>query len=1268
MKNVESDQLFEICQNIPDAVCIMGTDWIIRHWNRGAEAMFEYPADEIIGQSIVVIIPEDIARKEIEHCTSELNAKGKMPAYETVRIAKDGRIIPIEMTAIALKKDGAVNGYAAIMRDITERKRTEEALKLTQFSVDHASVSAFLVGRDARFLYVNEQACRTLGYTRQEMLSMAVYDLDPNFPSTAWDDHWKQLKEKGSLHFETLHRKKDATLIPVEVSANYVSFAGREYNWGFASDITGRRQAEQRLRARETQLSLIYDGVYDIIFVIGVEPFDRFRFISVNRRFLEATGLPESRVAGRLVEEVIPEPSYSLVLEKYKEAVRSGQSIQWEEVTVYPSGEKVGEVNVTPVFDARGACTQLIGTVHDVTELKRAQGNLQRAYEELEIKVRERTRDLARTNEELNVEITERRRAVDLIRKSKDLGDALNDINTVIHSTLDFEEVMKRVVKEAALAIKVESSAIGLIHDTTFQIRYVHNMAEHFAGWSVPLDQLTGVRSAAASGDTLAFNDAANDERLNLGFVHEWGIKSMLVSPLIIKKRMAGAIVFYSFSNPTVFEQEHIDFARKLGASISLALENADLYHALQESRALSESRLTQLRTIYETAPVGLCFIDRSMRYVSINRRLAEINGVPVEETVGRSIREIVADEAAARTIVALCNRAIETGMPIENVEVARKKDLIVLANYYPVRDHAGTVVGVNIVVQDITERKRAEEKVRASERLLKAHLNSIPDIAWLKDSESRFILVNEPFGKACGKEPDELVGKTDFDAWPRDLAEKYRADDFEVMKSRLQKRVEEPLAPIGGPVRLIETIKTPIYNEEGAVIGTAGIARDTTERKRMEEEIRHMALHDPLTGLPNRRMFLDILNLEIAQARRHKKKLAVLFLDLDRFKEINDTLGHDVGDRLLMHVAGRFRNTLRESDTVARIGGDEFNMVLADITRSDAVSEIALKIVNSLGSPIVLNGHELHISTSAGISIYPDDSEEVETLLRYADIAMYDAKEHGRNTFRFYNPSINIRSLERMKLESYLRQAVKRGELSVLYQPLIDIKSKKICYAEALVRWNHPDRGILDPKEFIPLAEETGFITKIDEWVLRTVCRQAKSWKNSGLQSFCVTVNLSARQFQSPGLVQLIASVLRETGMPPSCLDLEVTESTAMSNVERTAGQLRELRDMEIHISIDDFGTGYSSLNYLKKLPIERLKIDKSFVQDIARDPDDRAIISAVTSMARKMGIRTVAEGVETEEQLEFLRLSKCDEAQGFLFSRPVPAEQFRDLVTAGG
>ncbi len=1261
MTRSRADILEAICQNIPDGICMIDQDWIIRSWNRGAETMLGYSADEIIGVSIATIIPADIARREIEHCTGELERAGVMTAYRTLRVHKDGAVIPIELTAVAIR-NGTNTGYASIMRDITEskrledalttseanlrtifnstrdaiiihdlegniidindrmpelygltreqalhssipdlsapengpnrlrgiwdmtlagrssefewtarrpldgatfpvnvflrritlkrtdailavirdisdRKRAEEALKLTQFSVDHASIPVLLIERDARILYVNEQTCRTLGYTREEILAMTVHDIDPHFPAARWPAHWMELRTAGTLRFETEHRKKDGTLVPVDLTVNYVSFGGREYNWAFAVDISDR---------------------------------------------------------------------------------------------------------------------------------KRAEAELKQAYAVLEEKVRDRTRELAQTNEELRIEVGERRRAVEVIKRSQELSNTLNDLNAVIHSSLDFEEIMKQVVREATEALQVDASMIGIFEGEVFRVRYVHNLPDSFTSRTLTAKELRAMHHVAQAGEPLAFNDAFHDNRLNTVFTRQVGIRSLLVAPLFIKQKITGALTFYGLEHHIRFDDEHLSFARKLSTSVSLALENAQLYRELEESRRQTEAHLAELRNIYETAPVGLCFLDRNKRYVSINRRLAEINERPIEDHVGRSITDVINDRSAAETIDAICTRAIGSGLTIENVEIVRNREsgLTVLSNFYPVKDTAGRVIGLNIVVQDISVLKRTEDKLRASERLLTAMLNSIPDIAWLKDRDGRFIMVNEPFSMASGKRPELLIGKTDFDAWPRWLAERYVADDQAVMLSRETKRVEEPLAVKHGPERWIETIKTCIVNERDEVVGTAGISRDITDRKRMEEEIRHMAQHDSLTGLPNRRMFIDILNLEIAQARRHESKLAVLFLDLDRFKDVNDTLGHEAGDRLLKVVAFRLRRAIRESDTVARIGGDEFNVVLSDLGRAEDASAIARKIVESMARPFSIAGHDLQVTASIGISIFPDDGTKVDMLLRYADIAMYHAKESGRNGFRFYNPSINVLSLQRMKLAGYLAHAIRREELTMLYQPQIDIRSRAILHAEALVRWNHPDQGMLSPDQFIPLAQETGFITEIDDWVLRAVCRQVRAWKDQGLNSFCVSVNLSARRFQSADLVSVVSSAIAESGLPHVCLGLEVTESAIMNNVERTASQLQELRRMGIPISIDDFGTGYSSLSYLKKLPIDRLKIDKSFIRDIARDSDDRAIISAVTSMARKMGIRTVAEGVETEEQLSFLRESECDEAQGFLFSRPVTAEKFKEFV----
>jgi diguanylate cyclase (GGDEF)-like protein len=435
-------------------------------------------------------------------------------------------------------------------------------------------------------------------------------------------------------------------------------------------------------------------------------------------------------------------------------------------------------------------------------------------------------------------------------------------------------------------------------------------------------------------------------------------------------------------------------------------------------------------------------------------------------------------------------------------------------------------------------------------------------------------------------------------------------------------------------------------------------------ELKKMEEEVRHMAHHDPLTGLPNRRLFNSLLSLGFAQSRRHDTKLAVLFLDLDRFKDINDTLGHESGDQLLKEVAIRLKATVRASDTVARIGGDEFNIILPDVVRAEDISDVAQKIMESFRDTFMISGHEFNVTPSIGISIYPDDGHEMDALLKYADIAMYDAKKAGRNTYRFYNHEMNIRSTERIKLDSGLRLAIDRGDLYVHYQPIIDINTARIVCAEALVRWQHPDMGLLDAARFVSVAEETGFMSSIDEWVLTNVCSQVRTWKESGITPVPVTVNLSARLFQNPELASKVSHIIEETGIPPFCLHIEITESTAMTNIGRTAASIKELAEMGLNISIDNYGVGCSSLNYLKRLPVKRLKIDQSFIRDISTDSDDRDIINAVTAMAHKMDMKVVAEGVETEEQLSFLRRVGCDEMQGFLFSKPLTAGEFQKLI----
>ena len=422
--------------------------------------------------------------------------------------------------------------------------------------------------------------------------------------------------------------------------------------------------------------------------------------------------------------------------------------------------------------------------------------------------------------------------------------------------------------------------------------------------------------------------------------------------------------------------------------------------------------------------------------------------------------------------------------------------------------------------------------------------------------------------------------------------------------------------------------------------------------------EMEHLAYHDALTGLPNRPLFMDRLILALAQSSRSNQKLAVFFLDLDRFKDINDSLGHSTGDGLLKAVAERIRRCIREGDTVARFGGDEFTLLIPKIDQVEDAAKIAQKILETLKIPFSIADHELFLTTSIGISIHPGDGSDPETLVRNADTAMYRAKDQGRDNYQLYAPAMNARALERLALENMLRKALSHRELVLYYQPVADMKTKSVVGVEALIRWRHPEMGLVSPAHFIPVAETSGLIIPIGDWVLRTACRQTKLWQKRIDPDLTVAVNLSARQFQQPNLTEEIAEVLEETGLGAKYLELEITESNAMQNAENTIYTLRELKALGVRIAMDDFGTGYSSLSYLKRFPIDTLKLDQSFVREITTDASDAAIATAVIAMAHSLQLKVIGEGVETEEQFAFLHQQKCDYIQGYLFSPPLAVE----------
>jgi len=468
-------------------------------------------------------------------------------------------------------------------------------------------------------------------------------------------------------------------------------------------------------------------------------------------------------------------------------------------------------------------------------------------------------------------------------------------------------------------------------------------------------------------------------------------------------------------------------------------------------------------------------------------------------------------------------------------------------------------------------------------------------------------------------------------------------------------------------------------FDQNGKPLQMTGTVQDITDRKKAEEQIRTLAYYDTLTELPNRIMFKEHLSKALARARRRNTLVATLILDLDRFKRINDTLGHSVGDQLLREVARRLITCVRREDAlsrnnyddiganIARLGGDEFAIMLTDLESVQAAAKVARRTLETLCAPISLEAQEVFATASIGITIFPFDGDDVDTLLKNSDTAMYHAKSEGRNNYQYYTKSMNASAFENLALENSLRRALDRGEFELYYQPQVNIDSGEIVGVEALIRWQHPEMGTISPVQFIPLALETGLIVPMDEWGLRTACHQAKAWQDAGLRPLRVSVNLSSHQFRQRQLSQTIARILNETRLDPQYLDVELTESTIMQNPEDAVKTLHELKEMGTKISVDDFGTGYSSLSYLKRFPLDTLKIDRTFIKDITTDPDDEALTRAILAMSNSLKLKVIAEGVETKAQYEFLRANGCDEFQGYLFSRPVPAREISEMLRKG-
>ncbi|WP_431862257.1 sensor domain-containing protein [Azospirillum sp.] len=867
----------------------------------------------------------------------------------------------------------------------------------------------------------------------------------------------------------------------------------------------------------------------------------------------------------------------------------------------------------------------------------------------------------------------------------------------MIHGLLGLDGPGGAIVAAPSAPVESDLSLPSILQGTpvpTFVIDADHRVTH----WNRACEAIIGVRAAEILGTSDQWRAFYTEPRPTLADLIVDGITEETVARLYAGRWRASPLIEGAYEAEGWFEHfpggaRWLSFTaaplRGKDGRLLGAIETLQDITERKQAEEVKRERLARQRLdeIVEGSPVPTFVIDAEHRVTHWNRACEAVIGAPASALTGTRLQwqafyteerpvmaDLIIDGAGEAEIARHYPTKFRHSPFIEGAYEA--EDFFpkcpgggrwLAFTAAPLHDGEGRVIGAIETLQDVTERKRAEEAMRLYHRAVESANNGII-ITDVKALDHPVVYANPAFERMTGYPQVEAIGRN-----PRFLLGQDREQmELEAIKSAL--RQKRPGSAVlrnyrrDGTLFFNELFVSPVRDEAGEVTHTISVMTDITERKRYEEQLEHQANHDALTGLANRTLLMDRLEHSLACAQRYGQKPAVLFVDLDNFKTVNDTLGHNVGDHLVQAVAKRLVHCLREVDTVARLGGDEFVVVIQDAPEESDVTHVMRRIIEALGRPFTIDGSELFVTCSIGASMYPRDGEDVATLLKNADAAMYRAKEMGRGGFQFFTREINERVCERMVIERELHGAIARGELQVFYQPQLDVRTGAIVGAEALLRWTNPRLGSVSPGRFIPVAEESGLILQVGRWVLETACADSRRWIAEGWSNARMSVNLSARQFRQADLYAHIAELLQDAGLSNFILELELTESMVMQNPEQAIGTMRALKDIGLRLAIDDFGTGYSSLSHLRHFPLDILKVDQSFVRDITNHAEGEAIAAAVISIGHALGKKVVAEGVETDVQLDFLRGHGCDEYQGFLFSPAVPAERFRELLIRNG
>ena len=1265
-------------------------------------------SDEVVGREVIEVVGRDVYA--LYHAYVEAALGGERTGFER-QLATTGR------PAIWIRVDyypdrnaqGQVRGYLVTYSDVDHLRRLEieagQREHRLRLVTDSVGLPILYFDRHQKLRFANKPFADWIGAQADDLVGHALRDVLPSDALTEMHAYIERAFAGATVSYERHERKASGELRWVRVTLFPDREVGGRVGGAFAvfHDIDDDMRIRDAMRDQQQQLRLFADNIPGPIAYLDKS----LHYTFVNQAFANWVCKPQDEIYGKTPFEVMATDVASFLRPVLKRA-QAGEHVEYERIGQNANGQRRWmHGRIAPDLDAAGKVRGLYCTEYDIHDLKLTEQALAAREEQLRLFTDNIPEPVVYLDSDRRyVFVNEAFLRLYGLTREQVIGKRPDEV-LGIEASQALAPGRERVITEGE-AVTYERAVLDANGRTRWiRARCVPDLnfdgtvkGEYVVGHDITDLKIAQDALAARESQLRAIMDGVpapvayidREEHchyVNRTFLQYFGLTAAQVAELRLRD-VVGHGIYQSAQAmlSRALEGESTAFDRLVpGANgvrrwmtirvVPDAGPSGEVHgafvlmndiHGLKQAQEALRASEAELRLIMDNVPARVSYIDQDYRYRFLNRHNEEWLGVNRKELAGRKVHE-VAGEARFLQLQPLLDRVLDgesvsTELLLPQPSGEMKWESI---HYAPNRDSEGNVIGIYAVHTDVHDQKRNEDALRRANWMLSSHISNTPLAVLEWDPDLKLIRWSPQAQNIFGWSADEILGMALTDN------PMIHGDDVEAILGLVTKLMTglEPRATSltrnyrkNGDVIWCEWYHSGLLGDDGQVVSILSFVQDVSSRIQAEERLQYMATRDALTGLPNRLRLHERLTQAIAQARRNGRRVGVLFIDLDRFKNVNDTLGHRIGDELLKHVTQALSAALRETDLLARLGGDEFMVIVEDFDDPQVLGRIAQKLLDAIAQPFTIEEHDIYVTSSIGIAVYPDDSDDPDELLKHADVAMYRSKDLGRNTYQFLDANLAEHRLKQHTLETALRGALKDGILRLHYQPVVRITDRAIVGAEALLRWTDPEHGVVPPTVFIPLAEESGLIHALGEWVLRTAATQCVAWRKAGMP-LTISVNLSAKQFYREDLAQRVSEIVRGVGCDPAWMELEVTETSLVHDLDAIRKVLHQLRGEGFTVAIDDFGTGYSSLTHLKHFPIDTLKIDISFIADLETDPGDAAITEAIIGLARGLGLKVVAEGVGTREQLEFLDVRGCHCFQGYWASKPLPAEAFIDFVT---